>query len=307
MHKRLSRFGNRSSDNRAFIDIISKTPIKEPISSISSHPGQLHTPAHSTPPFAESTPRHRSEPRANLLLVLKRRLLLAVLLLTLRDGRLLVLLVLRDKIVHVGLGLGELHLVHALASVPMQEGLATEHGGELVADALEKLLDGGAVADEGGRHLQAARRDGAERRLDVVGDPLDEVGRVLVLDVAHLVLDLLHRDFATEDGGAGEVAAVAEIGGGHHVLGVEHLLGQLRNGDGTEGVRATAGERSEADHEEVETRERNHVDGQLAEIGVELARETQAGGDAGHDSGDEMVQVAIGGVVKLERPHANVV
>ena len=43
----------------------------------------------------------------------------------------LVLLVLRDEIVHVALCLGELHLVHALARVPMQEGLAAEHGCKL--------------------------------------------------------------------------------------------------------------------------------------------------------------------------------
>ena len=35
----------------------------------------------------------------------------------------LVLLVLRDEVVHVGLRLGELHLVHTLASVPMKESL----------------------------------------------------------------------------------------------------------------------------------------------------------------------------------------
>ena len=40
----------------------------------------------------------------------------------------LVLLVLRHQIVHVRLGLRELHLVHALAGVPMEEGLAPEHG-----------------------------------------------------------------------------------------------------------------------------------------------------------------------------------
>ena len=57
----------------------------------------------------------------------------------------LVLLVLGHEIVHVGLGLGELHLVHALASVPMQESLTTEHSGELLGDALEQLLDGSAV------------------------------------------------------------------------------------------------------------------------------------------------------------------
>ena len=86
----------------------------------------------------------------SLLLSLKRSLLI-VLLLVIGDGGLLVLLVLGDQVVHVGLGLSELHLVHTLTSVPMQESLATEHGSELVTDTLEELLDGGGVADEGGR------------------------------------------------------------------------------------------------------------------------------------------------------------
>ena len=63
---------------------------------------------------------------------------------------------------HVALSLGEFHLVHALAGVPMQEGLATEHSGELVADTLEELLDGGAVADEG--ELIFRPRGGMEQR-----------------------------------------------------------------------------------------------------------------------------------------------
>ena len=45
-----------------------------------------------------------------------------------RSRLLLVLLVFRDQVVHVGLGLGELHLIHALTGVPMQEGLTPEHG-----------------------------------------------------------------------------------------------------------------------------------------------------------------------------------
>lgn len=240
-------------------------------------------------------------------LLLLNRSLLVVLLLTLGDGSLLVLLVLGDQVVHVGLSLSELHLVHTLTSVPMQESLAPEHGSELVTDTLEELLDGGGVTDEGGRHLQAARRNGAESGLDVVGDPLNEVGRVLVLDVAHLVLNLLHGDLTTEVGRAGQVATVAEVRSSHHVLGVEHLLGELGNGNGAEGVGATAGERSESNHEEVETGEGHHVDGQLPQVRVELTRETQAGGDTGHDGGDEVVQVAVGGVVQLEGPHADVV
>jgi len=105
-------------------------------------------------------------------------------------GSLLVLLVLGDEVVHVGLGLGELHLVHALAGVPMKESLATEHGRELLRHTLEQLLDGGAVADESGGHLETSRRDVADRRLDVVRDPLDEVAAVLILHVQHLLVHL---------------------------------------------------------------------------------------------------------------------
>ena len=50
-------------------------------------------------------------------------LALVVELLVVVDGGLLVLLVLGDQVVHVGLRLGELHLVHALAGVPVEESL----------------------------------------------------------------------------------------------------------------------------------------------------------------------------------------
>lgn len=110
-----------------------------------------------------------------------------------------------------------------------------------------------------------------------------------------------------QDGRARQVTAVAEVRSSHHVLGVEHLLGKLGDGDGTEGVSATAGQRSEADHEEVQTREGHHVDSKLAKIGVQLARETQRDSDAGHDSRNEVVKVAVRGVRKLQRAHADVV
>merc|ERR1711988_1896707 len=89
------------------------------------------------------------------------------------------------------------------------------------SDALPELLDGGGVTDEDGGHLQALWWDVAHRGLDVVGDPLHEVRGVLVLDVEHLLVDLLGGHAATEESGAGEVAAVTRIGGAHHVLGVE--------------------------------------------------------------------------------------
>ena len=65
----------------------------------------------------------------------------------------------------------ELHLVHTLSSVPVEEGLASEHGSELFSDPLKQLLDCCGVADEGGRHLETSGRDVADGGLDVVGDP----------------------------------------------------------------------------------------------------------------------------------------
>ena len=88
----------------------------------------------------------------------------------------------------------------------MQESLAPEHGSELFGDALEELLDRGRVADEGGSHLQTTGWDVTDGSLDVVGDPLDEVGRVLVLDVEHLLIDLLHGHAASENGSDRQVS-----------------------------------------------------------------------------------------------------
>ena len=222
-------------------------------------------------------------------------------------GGILVLLVLRDQVVHVGLGFGELHLIHALAGVPMQESLATEHGSELLRDALEQFLDGGGVADEGGGHLQAAGRDVAHGGLDVVGDPFHEVAAVLVLHVLDLLLHLLHGHAAAEYGGDGEVAAVTRVAGSHHVLGVEHLLGQLGHGQGPVLLGAAGGQGSEAGHEEVETGEGDHVDGQFTQIGVQLTRETQTSCDARHGERDEVVEVTVGWGGQTQGSEADVV
>ena len=89
----------------------------------------------------------------------------------------------------------------------MEEGFPPEHGGELLGDSLEELLDGGGVANEGGGHLEASGRDIADSRLDIVGNPLHEVGRVLVLDVEHLFVHLLHGHATTEDGGHRQIPA----------------------------------------------------------------------------------------------------
>ena len=66
---------------------------------------------------------------------------------------------------------------------------------------------------------------------------------------------------------------MSRIGGSHHVLGVEHLLGEFRHGNGAVLLTAASNKRSKSDHEEVKTGERNQVDSHLPEVRVELTRE----------------------------------
>lgn len=113
---------------------------------------------------------------------------------------LLILLVLSNQILHVRLRLGELHLVHTLLGIPMQESLPLEHGSELVTNTLEELLDSSRVAKEGDSHLHSSWSNVTLRGEDVVRNPFDEVGVVLHLNVLHLFLDLLHGNLAAEDG-----------------------------------------------------------------------------------------------------------
>merc|ERR1711970_775332 len=113
----------------------------------------------------------------------------------------LILLVFRNKIIHVRLSLSELHFIHALACVPVKESFSPEHGSELFGNSLEQFLYGSGIADEGGGHLESSWRNVTNSNLDIVWDPFHKVRGVLVLDVQHLLVDFFH------------------------VLGIKHLLG----------------------------------------------------------------------------------
>ena len=115
----------------------------------------------------------------------------------------------------------------------MQESFSSEHGSKLFANALEQFLDGSRVSDEGGGHFQASGRDVTNGSLNVIGDPFHKVRAVLVLDVQHLFIDLLHRHAASEDCGHGQVTAMAGITSGHHIFGIKHLLGELGYSEGS--------------------------------------------------------------------------
>ena len=74
----------------------------------------------------------------------------------------------------------------------MQESLTPEHSGELLGDTLEEFLDGGAVTNKGGGHLESTWWDVTDGNLHVVGDPFNEVAAVLVLNVQHLFVNLCY-------------------------------------------------------------------------------------------------------------------
>ncbi|EZA57338.1 hypothetical protein X777_02589 [Ooceraea biroi] len=58
-------------------------------------------------------------------------------------------------------------------------------------------------------------------------------------------------------------------------------------------------ERREAGHEEMQTRERHHVHRELPQVGIHC--------HAGHGSGDQMIEVAIGRGSQFQRTEANIV
>ena len=89
------------------------------------------------------------------------------------------------------------------------------------------------------------------------------------------------------------VTAMARIAGSHHVLGIKHLLCELGHSESTVLLGATAGQGSEARHEEMKTWERYHVDSQFPQISIQLTGESQTSCDARHCTRYQMVKITV--------------
>jgi hypothetical protein len=100
---------------------------------------------------------------------------------------------------------------------------------------------------------------------------------------------------------------VSGVGGAHHVFGVEHLLGQFGDGQGSVLLRSSGGQGGESDHEEMKSGERDQVNGQFSQIRVQLTGESEAAGDSGHSDGDQMVKITVSGGGQFQSSETDIV
>ena len=197
--------------------------------------------------------------------------------------------------------------VNSLAGEPVQIGTSSEHGLELLGDAREHFLDGRVVAQERRRHRRPRGGHAAHARRDVVRDPLHEVRRVALVDLAHALVHVARRHLAAEDRRRGQIAAAARVAGAHHVLRVELLRGQLRHRVLPERAVRAVRQRRVARQEEVQTRERNQVHRQLPQIAVQLTGVPQTRRDPRHRARDQLVHVRERRRLDVQRLRADLV
>merc|ERR550525_1850709 len=127
------------------------------------------------------------------------------------DHGILFILIFGDEIADILVSFLELHLIHALSLVPVQERLPLVHLRELRTDPLEHALDGSGIGHESCRHGGSLWRHVDNGRLDVIGDPRHEVIRHLGLDFGNLIIHLVGGNGTTVSTGCSQVLTILSL------------------------------------------------------------------------------------------------
>ena len=146
------------------------------------------------------------------------------------------------------------------------------------------------------------QQDQDGQKFQNIGESRDEIGAA-----GDMFVHLPHWDLAPEDCCYSQELAHPGVAGRHHVGGGEHLGHELGNGQPLVAQGAAGSQGREPGHKEVEAGEGDHVDCQLAKVGVELTGEPEAGGHARHGEGDEVIEIPVGRCGQLQGPETDVV
>lgn len=189
----------------------------------------------------------------------------------------------------------------------MEESFSSEHSSELFTDSLEHLLDGSGVSEECNWHLKSFWWDITDWRFNVVWNPFNEIRRVLILDVKHLLINFLGGHSSSEHGWGSKISSVSWIRSAHHVLGIEHLLSELWDSEGSVLLGSSWGKGSESSHEEMKSWEWNKIYCKFSQVRVKLTWESKTACNSWKSSWDQVVKISISWSGELKSSEANII